>query len=245
MSTDRTRMHDDLLEAFGREGCPLCRVALEAVSAYLASISHEGGVTDLEIRDRIRASHGFCRAHAYRWLEEQHVLGTAIIYEDVLGHVAEELRRLRFGKRGLLAGMPFLAGGRGGGGVEALAPHRSCLACVFLAEYESAAVQALLRGLERADFREAYGASAGLCLPHLGAALAAAPDEGALGALIEAALDRHEALRGELREIMRKHDYRFRGEPVGDERGAERRAVRHVAGERGLPGPDAPRRDPR
>jgi hypothetical protein len=235
---NRTKTHDDLLEAFGREGCPVCSLALRSVEAYLDSVSHEGGVTDPEVRDRIRESHGFCNEHAYLWLQGQHILGTAIIYEDVLNHLAGELRSLHFEKRGWLSGVPALPGlgGKGGRDLEALAPHRECLACRSLAEAEGLITDVLLESLREPEFGRAYAASPGLCLPHLRSALGSARQEGAFKLLQEAALARHEALGRELREIIRHHDYRFSREPWGEERGAERRAVRHAVGERGIRG---------
>jgi hypothetical protein len=107
---DRTKLHADLLTALSLEGCPVCRVALRTVEGYLTSLSAEGGMTDPQIRARIRDSHGFCAEHAHQWLEGQHVLSTALIYQDVLTHVAEELRALRFERRGLLSGLGPLGG---------------------------------------------------------------------------------------------------------------------------------------
>lgn len=238
----RTRTSTDLLEAFRREGCPVCRIVLATVRSYLDSISHEGGITDPEIRDRIRAAHGFCHTHAYQWLEQQHVLGTAIIYDDVLGHVACELQSLRFKSRGLLPGAASLRGVFGGnspggdGRLDTLRPHQECLACRSASNAEQAAVHALLTHFREQDFRQAYERSDGLCLPHLREALSAVRDEGSFDGLVQAALSHHEALRKQLQEVIRHHDYRFSGEPAGDERGSGTRAVRHVVGEAGVRG---------
>lgn len=234
----RTRTHDDLLDAFREEGCPVCRLALRDVRGYLRAISVEGGITDPEIRLRLRASHAFCNEHAYLWLEQRHLLGTAVIYDDVLTHLGEELRGLRFEQRGLLRGVSsllHLGGGRDGGReLEELAAHEECPACRALALSEEMGIDVLLEGLGRPEFGEAYGASGGLCLPHLRTALIAARDEETFGALIAAAAARHDALHAQLREIIRKHDYRYSHEPVGEERGADERAVRHAVGERGI-----------
>lgn len=230
----RTRTHHDLLNAFQQEGCPVCRLVLRGVSAYLSSVSNEGGLTDPDVRDRIRASHGFCNEHSHQWLREQHLLGTAILYEDVLTHLASELKGLQFQRRGLLSGFlgnPFGAHDRS---LSALDPHQECSACRSRADLEERVVAALLAGIETAEFREAYANSGSLCLPHLRLALASARDERSFDTLIGIVLARHETLIGQLREIIRRHDYRYSAEPSGEERGAAARAVRHVVGERGL-----------
>jgi hypothetical protein len=43
----------------------------------------------------------------------------------------------------------------------------------------------------------------------------------------------HETLVAHLNETIRKHDYRFRHEPAGDEKGSPERAVAYVAGAHG------------
>ena len=229
----RTSIYHDLLDAFQQAGCPVCRLALGAVRAYMDSISREGGLTDLEIRTRLRESHVFCPVHAHQWLESQHVLGTAILYEDVLSHLTAELQGLRFRKRGFLAGAAPLLGGGGRTG-SVLEPHRPCPACEILARAEARTIDVLLEHLRQAEFRDAYVGSGGVCLPHLRSALAVASDESTFRTLIEAAVAQHEALGAHLREIIRLHDYRYSHEPSGEERGADARAVRHVVGEPGV-----------
>ena len=239
----RTRTYDDLVEALGEEGCPMCRLALRGVERSMDAFVQQGGVTDIPLRARLRESHGYCNEHAHAWLGREHVLGTAIIYEDVLGHLSAEFARLAFRRRGLPArAASLLSGVRGSEAARApepLAPHRECPACRILSDVEAAALDALHEGLRRPEFAQAYAASDGLCLPHLRAALAGARDEDGFGALVRAALARNELLRGRLREVMRKHDYRYAHEPVGEERGSPALAVRHAAGERGI---DAPKR---
>ncbi|MDP9351939.1 MAG: DUF6062 family protein [Chloroflexota bacterium] len=229
-----TRTYHDLLEAFGQDGCAVCRLAARSVSSFLSSISNEGGLTDPEVRDRIRAAHGFCNEHAHQWLREQHLLGTAILYEDLLDHLATELQALRFQKRGRL-GNPFTARERT---PVALAAHQECAACRSLADTEQRMIAAVLSGLRAEEFRTAYEHSRGLCVPHLRVALAEAPDEDLFATLTDLAVARHKALAEQLREIIRRHDYRYSEEPSGEERGAAARAVRQVVGEQGIRGMD-------
>ena len=231
----RTSIYHDLLDAFAQEGCPVCRLALGNVRGYLDSISREGGLTDLEIRTRLRESHAFCAGHAHQWLESQHLLGTAILYEDLLDHLTGELKTLRYRKRGFLAGAAPLLGG-GGRKVDALEPHRSCPACEVLTRAEERGIDVFLEHLREDGFREEYAQSGGVCLPHCQTALVAAPDEPTFRTLIEVAIARNGALVTHLREIIRLHDYRYNREPSGDERGADARAVCHVVGEPGLRG---------
>ena len=42
---DRTKTRAELLDAFGRDGCPACRLVIRHVAAYLEAVSVEGGMT--------------------------------------------------------------------------------------------------------------------------------------------------------------------------------------------------------
>jgi hypothetical protein len=109
--------------------------------------------------------------------------------------------------------------------------HRpSCPACEVAAAAEKRYLETLLEHMDAGGLREDYEASGGLCLPHLRTALKQstgtvrrfllASESGKLGRLC-----------GELREIIRKNDYRFREEPWGSEKDAWIRATRKLAGE--------------
>lgn len=71
-------------------------------------------------------------------------------------------------------------------------------------------------------------------MPHLRQALPAAPDEAALRRLVEIELECLGRLRGELRELTRKFDHRFKHEAVGPEGDAWLRAIDQVSGKRGV-----------
>ena len=75
--------------------------------------------------------------------------------------------------------------------------------------------------------------SSRLCIPHLRLALSCSePSKArALARLVAASL---EELASELREYLRKHDYRFHGEPRGRESSSPQRAVELVVGPEGL-----------
>ncbi len=97
-----TQGYYDLRDAFRQEGCPVCRLTLAGVARYVGAINYESAA-DPGVRERLRASLGFCNAHAHQWLGAAHVLGTAQLYADLLARLAEELRALPVRRRGRLA----------------------------------------------------------------------------------------------------------------------------------------------
>lgn len=222
--------HVRLDESLQLPGCPVCRVVLQRVEQSLESISYEL-VLDPAFRETVDAAWGFCNVHAQQWLEHAPPLGTAIIYEAALGRIARQLEHQRPGRSGAGGLRSKLGGSRVS---NALAPTGACPLCTVQSDHESQLIGQLLDELRSASFRDRYAASDGLCVVHMNAALAAEPSTEILEALRARLLASHRLLQDQLREIIRKHDYRYRHETMGDELGAPARAVRQVAGASGL-----------
>jgi hypothetical protein len=234
-----TQGNHDLFEAFNDSGCPICTLTLEAVSRYMTSTNYDS-VSDPEIRKQFETSHAFCNFHAHQWLKEAFILGTAQIYRDVLLVTYADLRRRSFqavspGQRiGSLFGRkkaePDVNGSLG-------QPTAPCPACAILVETETRLLRTLLIGLGEVEFRDAYDGSDGLCVPHLRTGLADSPHQKAFDSLKQRAIGAQETLLTLLDESIRKHDYRFRHEPAGEESGSAARAVSYVAGASGAAKP--------
>ncbi len=223
-------------EALALPGCPVCRMVVQRVAQTLESIQDEL-VLDPAYREQVDAAWGFCNVHAQQWLSEAQPLSTAIIYEAVLGRVTRELERVSPG-RARLGGQlrSRLPGNRGGKDCAVLVEARICPLCLTREEQERQIIAHLLEELRSETFRERYLASDGLCVTHVNLALCAGPDAAALEAVRARMLQTHEALRGQLRDVIRKHDYRYRDEVAGPEWNALDQAVRHVAGAPGIDG---------
>jgi hypothetical protein len=206
------------------------------VARYLDRISDEA-VNDVELREQLRAAGGFCAPHGKQWLALQDVLGTALIYNDVLSTALDVIEANGRGERqdegglvGKLRGM--LAGGAGDGMGRALAdalePAGPCPACEYSLKAEAHVIESFARSTDEVHFRMAFAAHAvGLCMPHFRAVLRLA---NYAGALAEAHADRLRTATARLREVIRKSDYRYRDEPRGEEFTAPRRSVDQAAG---------------
>lgn len=222
-------VYHNLQAALAQPGCPVCRLAQQAVHDYLKSVLYES-VNDIKTRDRLRAAQGFCRRHAWLLPGFRDPLAIAIIYRDVANQAGKDLAAAAAEAGGV--SVLRLRGSRAGkDAAHRLAPHRSCPACAIAESSEKMTLTVLLLHLASAELQSAYTASAGLCLPHLrqGLGLANSDEEvRALAALQQQVYDR---LIGELDEFIRKHDYRFRHEEMGRERDAPRRAIAATVGE--------------
>ncbi|MER3437750.1 MAG: hypothetical protein C4346_09300 [Chloroflexota bacterium] len=230
---DRSATHNELLEAFGQTGCPVCRLTHRAVEHAMDSIDYEY-VNDPGFRADVEAAWGFCPEHANQWLARARILSTSLVYDGVLKEIEGALQQLEPSQRGgrmleLIARFNLAGDASSARECTLLTPDGPCPFCRIRDEAAAMAVTALIAGLSEPDFRAAYAQSATLCIPHLRQALCrATPEEFAI--LGNVALARVGQLRRQLHEIIRKHDYRYRHEPAGIERGAAQRAVHQVAG---------------
>lgn len=217
-------LYHELIEAFQAEGCAVCRLARGASNSYIHALIYEG-VTDVKLREALRDARGLCYKHGWRLARERGaVLGTAIIYRDVINTLVKALEahsnppaRL-FGR-----GQPDLA--------RALAPSATCPACILERDAEEREVKVLLSHVNDQALGEAFKNAGGICLPHFQLALGQA-GASAVRLLAGWQAEAWSRLRGELDELIRKHDYRFRSELVTDaEADAWERAVAAVVGE--------------
>jgi hypothetical protein len=205
--------YHDVSGALAQSGCCICRLADEAVRRYLGSLLWEF-VNDPGVREELRAAHGFCWEHTWQVQAMGSPLAVAILWRDLLTQEVADLRRP---------------------GVEPRrrrpAPQRQCPACAQRGEAEQRSLETLIEHLEAGGLRIEYTDSSGLCLPHLEKALRGAPPQ-AHRFLVEAESEKLNCLLGELSEIIRKNDYRFREEPWGAERDAWVRATGKLRGEK-------------
>jgi hypothetical protein len=218
----------EVREALDRAGCPVCRLAVRSVGRWLTSVAYDQ-VNDIELRTELRAARGFCNAHSHQWLREvRSVLGTAIVYQDLLTAALRELAADNV-QRGPL--MRALLGSQ-------TADVADCPACRAQMQAEERYLAALL-ATAAAD-PTAVERSEGLCLRHARSAQRrAGPGAERVVQLTRAAI---EHLLAELAEVIRKEDYRFRHEPRTDaERSAPSRAVARVASAEGMVDTTLPR----
>lgn len=226
------------MEACSQPGCPVCRVVLDAVDHYIDSLNYEFA-NDPAVRAKIEASWAFCNLHAQQWLTSAHPLGTAQIYGAVIRRITKEIEQVKPNPRSrILSSIAGRVGRPKNGDVSetgsSLGFPGNCSLCDYRQDHERMVISVLLFGLKKPEFAIAYDQSTGLCVPHLRVAMLASSDQATFELLRNRALDEEQRLSAQLKEIIRKHDYRYRDEPSGEERGATERAVRHVAGAVGI-----------
>ncbi|HEY8286623.1 MAG TPA: DUF6062 family protein [Chloroflexota bacterium] len=227
---ERHTAYHQLMEAFAKPGCPVCRIVEEALLRYLDMLIHEN-VNDIPFRDELRQAGGFCCDHAW-WLVDRvrgAALGTAIMYRDVLHSLDQRLAlavtsgTLSTGRR--RRGLTTLLGGRAG---------QSCPMCLVREREESAYLGTFADHCSEWRFLEGYESSAGLCFGHLEVALAGRRDHETARSLVTSHRKIVARMLHELDEFQRKTDYRFHDEAIGAEGDSWQRAVELVNGRPGV-----------
>jgi hypothetical protein len=191
-------------------GCPVCRMVGEAVRDYLAHVLREGKARE-EVYRRIRDAAGFCEAHT----------------EVLVSLGAESLGD----RRSLLRLYSWLVADLATGS----SPGASCAACETAADYEGACLAALRDFVHPTsgdpELRRQYADGPGLCRAHFVAAASRVAENASLQFLAEVQARSWAALSRDLKEYLRKHDYRFRHEPkTAEEETSWIRAVATISG---------------
>jgi len=230
----------NLLEACREAGCPICRLEQKSVERYLDNQFYEN-VNSPKWRDRLRASLGFCREHAWLGVNRRlgDALGYSIIYHDIINSIlnqmnaGDNLALPSRGRRPLLQQIPEAARNMITKALTALNPHKRCPVCEHRDETTRTLVSVLVEELKTPEMRDAFQASEGLCLPHLRLSLEHVNDASACETLLAIHREKLERLRAELAEFIRKNDYQAIKEGFGKEGDAWLRAIGVVAGKRG------------
>lgn len=217
------RETQQLLEACQRAGCLLCRLGQESVQHYLDAWKYET-FTDVGVREELRRSRGFCNTHTWQLARMGATLQLAVAYRDILSDTAEQLQ----------------AGNTASHRHRWFEPKHEPVPCQACVQREKAVVT-LIPFLRRAildpTFYAQFLTSDGLCLGHFQQTcelkLPNSPENTGewLTQLHQAQLAILQRLDAQLGELIRKHDYRFRGEAPGDEMTSWRWAASIVAGE--------------
>lgn len=222
----KTSDYQRLLYACTQEGCPLCRVAQESTLRYLDAWKYDL-FTDVEVREELRRTQGFCHDHTWQLVRMGASLQLAQAYRDILSDAAEQLQAD--------TGVPTpQSGGLLRRFFETKREPPQCPACRQQEQAEIRLVHTLRMAVFDPAFYQQFAASQGLCLDHFRLAcelkMSDTPGEW-LPLLRKAQLACLQRLDAQLGELIRKHDYHFKDEAKGPEMVSWKRAAGLVAGE--------------
>jgi hypothetical protein len=200
----------DLLSACKQPGCPVCHLEHDAVDQYLQT-AFRARANDLAIRQDLRDSLGLCQEHSWRMLNLglENTIAAAIGYHDVLLRIVQQLQNAdltpQLPKRFLsLKKQPPKLSVKFKAVVKALTPHLRCPACRLGETFSRSVLRTLIDSLQEQNIHNALASSGGLCLPHLRQLFEQVQDAEMCKELISMNVERVEALRRKLSELIRQ-----------------------------------------
>jgi hypothetical protein len=214
----------EIVEAMLQRGCPLCRALAIDDLRWLDTFRREGR-NDPGTRAQFFAAGGFCRHHA--WLFHRLVASapSTVAITDVYGWLAaQDLDHLEAVERNLA---------RGRRRVAALKRSEPCPACLALDAAMERKAEFFVGVVSEPEVRGTYERSDGLCLVHLSAVFDRARKSDAESARFFLAdwRRRLEHVRGQLADLERRRDYRYKDEPEGEEQHAWTAIIAQYVGE--------------
>jgi len=209
----------NLLEAL-KEGCPLCFIVKKSTHKFMDDFLYER-VNDSGIRKDIKASWGFCNRHAWQLQKFGDGFGQAIVYSDLMNMVLKQLKELE-ASISIKELLKKIDSGR--------ATKKICMFCRQERDVEERYVSEFWENFDDPEFSFHYKNSFGLCLPHLTFALKKCRNVKLSKELIAIETPKFSDLIAEMKEFMRKHDYRFSKEKFGKESDSWIRTIEKLIG---------------
>jgi len=197
----------DLLDAMKEESCPICFLIQRSESQYLDNLFYEL-VSDPGVREKLRKSYGFCGKHAKLAKRTGNPLGIAIIYEDISLTLREKIEKEK----------------------EIPLPGEGCIICKLVAEVEERYIQSFLKNFSKKNFQNLFRKSFGLCIHHFFYIHSRLSTQEEKRVLKEYELQKLDEYISQLREFIRKHDYRYSHEGFGREATCWKKIVDKIVG---------------
>lgn len=209
----------ELLEAFKKEGCPLCRVVSFSIDSYFESLLYEF-VNDPKVRSDLRESLGYCQKHSAQLKEvvekSHHKLGASIIVEDVTKELIKKLEKL--------SKLPLKEL------KKIIITNHNCPACIYQQSYENIYYSEILINLENKDFFNKFLDSDGLCFNHLLGLLKIIKNLTTRNKIIENQKLKLTKINKDLNAFVKKHDHQNKEKITPDEANAFEKALRKMTG---------------
>jgi hypothetical protein len=224
----------DLIEACEKPGCLVCTLRDEMVQSYIRMLFHEH-INDPPSRDKLRNSYGLCFEHSWLAIDGQlgNALGHAILNLDVIEKLLKDLSGIQIEKGNSSILRSWIKPSRSENQASSwFKPNKECPVCQHHAYVEDWIIKTLVESIQKDELSAAIRASDGLCLPHLRQSLIRKASVEAKQTLLDLSREHWEKLQFELSEFIRKNDYRFSKEEVGEERDSWLRATGLLKGNR-------------
>lgn len=220
-------------KAFEEKGCFVCNIMYSYTLQILSTLVGEN-VNKPFARDRIYDSMGFCNQHAWmlKDLEREEYgdfLGQAIIYAGLIEKMVNDIDEVKTQGMGLEKFRLWKKGLEKDRYISSLTPNAGCQVCDNEKKIGDSYLTYFADNFTENEVLEPYINSEGLCRIHFLQLLSRLDDRNAerMVGIYKGQLSR---LQHRLEEYIRKRDYSYRDEPLGEEQNSWTDAVNLVSG---------------
>jgi len=215
-----SKSFQELLEAFKKEGCPLCRVVSFSIDSYFESMLYEF-VNDPKVRSDLRKSLGYCKKHSLQLKKivekTYNKFGASIIFEDVTKELIKKLEKL--------SKLPLKEL------KKIIITNHNCPACIYQQSYENNYFSDILGNLDNEDFFNKFLESDGLCFNHLLILLKMVKNSPTRNKIIENQKSKLAKINKDLNAFVKKHDWQNKEKITLGEANAFEKALRILMGD--------------
>jgi len=202
-------------------GCPVCQHIAALAFNFLAEWQHVLSYDERAQAD-FAAELGFCPLHLWQLVTLTSPNAASVGCAKLVQRISQELSRLS------------TSPGAGASVQAIIRNSRSCRVCRLLREAEGLYLQRLGAFVARAEGRQAYARSHGLCLRHLGLLATVGASQDVVQFLLMEAARRFDEAGEDMQGYAMKHEGLRRSLQNQDERDAYLRAIIHIVGEKNL-----------
>jgi len=215
----------NFLDALKEQGCPVCFVIKKYAQKFMDDFLYES-VNDPGLRKEIKESVGFCNRHAWQFHKFGDGFGLGIVYEDLMRLITKRLEVVDGSSVSLKAILKQLD--------KDEQAKKSCIVCKDEKDVEGRYISVFLENFDDPELRFSYKNSFGLCLRHLNLAIKNNKNKKLTNEFIAIEAAKFNSLIAEVKEFLRKHDYRFSKEKIGKEGDSWIRAIEKMIGKEGI-----------
>ena len=215
----------NFLDALKEQGCPVCFLLRKNTQKFMDDFLYES-VNDPGLRKEIKDSSGFCNRHAWQLQKFGDGFGLGIIYDYLMQFVLEKLKEVNGSGVSIKTLLTQLD--------KDEQAKKSCIFCKEEKGGEGRYISVFLDNFDDSELKFVYKNSFGLCLLHLNLAINKCKNKKFANEIINIESAKFASLIAELKEFLRKHDYRFSKEKFGKEGDSWIRAIEKLSGKEGI-----------
>ena len=196
-SQTKNSYYTELLEAFDRGECVICKLLKSTTEKYLENLLYEFA-TDSVSRREIRRAFGYCAKHTAQLIEvtknTNQRLPASILAEDLAEYFLKQCRRSLKSRRGI--------------GIDIFKKRSVCPICKYYSTHERMYVSEFSEGLAKEEFLRKFLENPGICMEHLIKVSKTIKDRAVLKELLRPQVEIIDGIDLELNNFIKKFDYR-------------------------------------